>query len=148
VSEISVNIHKKSASQLLAAFLLLLVGGLLYVTFRSDKLLMFRVIDAIGLGDATASYRSSVNLMLPSWIVYCLPDALWSASYILLTDLVMRNHSVMTKLATASIIPLVGVVSELLQMAGLMPGTFDFGDIVAYAAPYIIYVLTIKFFER
>jgi len=144
VSEYSAYFNRKSVSQLFASFMLLLVGGLLYVTFRSDRLLMFRVIDYVGLGDVTASYRSFVNLALPAWVVYCLPDALWSAAYILLVDVIMKGHSHGARLVVASVIPMVGLVSELLQTTGLMPGTFDVLDMVAYALPYILYVIIIK----
>lgn len=144
MSEVSAYIPKKSVSQLLASFMLLLVGGLLYVTFRTDELLMFKVIDALGLGDVTASYRSSVNLVLPAWVVYCLPGALWSAAYILLADVIMRNHTVKERLVAASIIPMIGLLSELLQITGLMPGTFDVIDVVAYTLPYVLYVIVIK----
>lgn len=137
------GLSKKGAFQLTIATLALLTGGMLYLLFRTDKLLMFYAIDWIGLGQTVAAWRQSVSITLPDWIVYCLPDALWSAAYILVTDAILNANSIKTRLAVAAVIPFVGVASELLQAADLMPGTFDYFDILAYAIPYILYALII-----
>lgn len=137
------GLSKKGAFQLTIATLALLTGGMLYLLFRSDKLLMFHAIDWIGLGQTVAAWRQSVSITLPDWVVYCLPDALWSAAYILVTDTILNANSIKTRLAVAAVIPFVGVASELLQAANLMPGTFDYFDILAYAIPYILYALII-----
>lgn len=138
------GISRKSAFQLTIATLALFAGGTLYLLFRTDKLLMFYAIDWIGLGQTIAAWRQSVSITLPDWIVYCLPDALWSAAYILVADTILSGHSIKKRLTVAAVIPFVGTVSELLQAAGVMPGTFDYLDILAYAIPYVLYAIIIK----
>ena len=87
--------------------------------------------------------RAAASVGLPYWVVYCLPNALWVAAYILITDMVLTGWTVRPKLLTASVIMIVGVASEMLQSAALLPGTFDVADIVAYTAPYSLYVVWI-----
>ena len=140
---ISQYISKKNAIQLFTAFAALFSGGFVYLTYRSEQIVLHHAIKGIGLGETVHSWRQSVTFVPSDWIVYCLPDALWSAAYILVTDTILNANSIKTRLAVAAVIPFVGVASELLQAADLMPGTFDYFDILAYAIPYILYALII-----
>ena len=44
----------------------------------------------------------------------------------------------------ASTIPLCGIISELLQGVGCLPGTFDIIDVLCYAVPIAVYTLLKK----
>lgn len=138
------NITHSSALQMLSAFTALLIGGAIYLAFRTEKLLLFRVMDTMGLGEQLRAWRHSITLSLPEWAIYNLPGALWSSAYILTVDAILKSGSTKIRLLVASIIPAIGVTSELLQIFGIMPGTFDFLDILAYAIPYTIYALIIN----
>ncbi len=130
------------------SILLLLIGGMLYLFFRPKTLLLFSVAEELGMMPIIDNCRDNLTyITLPDFVVYCLPNGLWSAAYILSIDSLMtvfgKNSSGMEKhsyLLWTSIIPLVGVVSELLQYMGVIPGTFDWGDIACYAIPYMLYV--------
>ena len=134
---------KRSVAQLVLAFLLLLAGGSAYILFRPDNTLLFWVLAKSGFADIMYHLRAAVVIGLPGWTVNCLPGALWVCAYILITDTVMTGWPVRNRLQASSLIVAIGVVSELLQAASVLPGTFDVVDIVAYAAPYLIYVVLI-----
>ena len=144
MSSTTSNVTRYSALQMLSAFTALLVGGIIYLAFRTERLLMFRVVETMGLGEKLMAWRHDITLALPQWVIYNLPDALWASAYILTTDAILKSDSTRNRLLAASIIPAIGVTSELLQIFGIIPGTFDFFDILAYATPYIIYALIIK----
>ena len=85
--------------------------------------------------------------MLPEWSVFCLPNALWSAAYILTADAVTSGGLLSQRLTVASLIPAVGLVSEAMQALGLLPGTADWLDALAYALPYLVYLTCIQTYK-
>ena len=128
--------------QLLLAPILLTVGGAVYLLLRPRTLLLFRVADGLGFSDQVNQWRSSVSSsMLPEWMVYCLPDALWTTAYLLVIDALLRTEPRCQRMCSAAIIPVVGLLSEVLQWAGLLPGTYDPLDLAAYALPFVCYWL-------
>ena len=125
--------------------MLLLMGGMTYLLFRPQTLLMFHVTDALGLSAVINSMREGISSQLPEFIIYNLPGALWAASYILTTEYFLYRQSVKTRILVAGIIPVIGAVSELLQLTGLLPGTFDVADLLCYLVPYLLYMsITLK----
>ena len=132
----------KTVKALTTAVGLLAVGGLTYLLFRPCTLLMFRLVDALGamtvLGDCRA-WASDSGAWLPEWVVYSLPNALWSAAYILTIEALLTPSR--NKVVIAGIMPVAGAVTEWLQAIGVLSGTFDVLDIVAYALPYLAYII-------
>ena len=121
--------------------MLLLVGGITYLLFRPRTLLMFHVADYLGLSPIIDRIREGMtNAWLPEFIVYSLPGALWSAAYLLTVDCFLYGQSVRTRLVATSIIPLIGVASEVFQLTGMVPGTFDGWDLLCYLIPYLLYL--------
>ena len=122
--------------------LLFALGGALYVLFRSRGLLMFALAEKLGLTPLISTSREGVaHVHLPEFVVYSLPAGLWSAAFVVLMDGLFSQSSLRKRLLWASVIPLVGTVSELMQACGLLPGTFDVADLLCYLAPYAAYVL-------
>jgi hypothetical protein len=126
--------------KVILGIILVSIGGGIYLMQRTTGLLMFRIIDFLGLSDTVAGLRA-VAFPMPEFVVYCLPGGLWSASYVLLTDALFCHQPLAVRLSWGSLIPLIGVLSELLQMARLCPGTADWQDLVCYGLPYIVYVI-------
>lgn len=125
--------------------MMLLMGGMTYLLFRPQTLLMFHVTDALGLSAVINSMRKGISSQLPEFIIYSLPGALWAAAYILTTEYFLYRQSVKTRILVAGIIPVIGAVSELLQLIGLLPGTFDVADLLCYLVPYLLYLsITLK----
>lgn len=121
--------------------MLLLVGGITYLLFRPRTLLMFHVADYLGLSPIIDRIREgTTDAWLPEFIVYSLPGALWSAAYLLTVDCFLYGQSVRTRLVATSIIPLIGAASEVLQLTGMVPGTFDGWDLLCYLIPYLLYL--------
>lgn len=132
-------------AEFLLALVLMLVGGMVYILFRPRTILLFIVLDTMGLGGMIDQWRMSVNpCALPDFVVYSLPNGLWVTSYVLVIDVAFRDSPVATRLRWASVIPVLGVVSELLQVVGVVPGTFDWADLLCYAVPYLVYLIIIK----
>ena len=118
-------------------FLALLLGGGIYLLYRSHTL-VYRLWPEHWLN--MGQWRSTA-LNVPDSVVYNLPGALWSLSYILIIDGLDIGTDLEKRLLWTSVIPLVGAVSELLQALGMMPGVFDICDFCCYAIPYIIYAI-------
>lgn len=128
-----------------------LIGGLIYLTYRTETLLMFGWFNYIGFSDVIEFLRLNPllqNIAIPNWIKYSLPDALWlfSFNYILLIFWNFRIdiHSVFWFFLSASI----GVFSELGQLINIIPGTFDYIDLllllIASIIPFLIVHLKSK----
>ncbi len=107
------------------------------------------LVDAVGLDSMADSLRASVKDITPSEFVrFCLPDGLWTISYMLFIDHIFRSESLKARIIWVSIIPVIGVISELLQYAGIVPGVFDPLDVVAYMLPYMAYTAYIIYSYR
>ena len=131
--------------QILAGVILLVAGGLIYTLFRPTTLLGFRLTDAIGLSPLINNWRTALATQQPApFIVYCLPNGLWSAAFILIMDRLFAYQPLLQRFCWAAVIPGIGIVAELLQAVGIVPGTFDWLDILCYAVPYLVYVGIIR----
>lgn len=126
--------------QIPAAVTMVVAGAAIYLLFRSRHLLGFHLLDALGLGAVVDCLRSSVyDVHPPEFVMFCLPDGLWTLGYILIIDRIMLADTLRHRLFLASVIPLLGTLSELLQYMGLMSGTFDEFDLFCYVMPYLSY---------
>lgn len=125
--------------QILIGLVVLLLGGIIYLLFRPTTLMLFHTLDLVGLMPLVTDCRTLVATCQPSeFVVYSLPGGLWATSYILLVVSLLERAMRWQRMMVASIIPLAGICSELMQQAGLLPGVFDTADLVCYAVPLII----------
>lgn len=131
--------------QILAGVILLVAGGLIYTLYRPTTLLGFRLTDAIGLSPLINNWRTALATQQPAtFIVYCLPNGLWSAAFILIMDRLFAHQPLRQRLCWAAVIPGIGITAELLQTVSIVHGTFDWLDILCYAVPYLVYVGIIR----
>lgn len=120
----------------------MLVGICIYLLFRSRSHLGFLLLDAIGLTNMVDALREMATGISPSdFVKNCLPDGMWSISYILMSDYYNKDVRWSYRLALASVIPLIGSASELMQWGGLLPGFFDWRDLACYTLPLVFYYL-------
>ena len=122
----------------------LLAGALIYLLFRGKNLLGFMLLRRIGLepwADRMRSYAADIRL--PDVVVFSLPGGLWALGYILVIDSIFSHQSRSTRIVWASVIPLLGVCSEVLQGVGLLPGVFSSWNLICYVLPFIIFVTRI-----
>lgn len=116
--------------------LTLIIGGLIYILFRTDSLVMFKWFAALSLDKPIEYLRDStltVKNHLPDWFLFSLPDGLWIFSYITLTLMIWGKVN-KQNLFWIFFIPFIAVSSELGQLFNIVPGTFDTIDLIFYIA--------------
>lgn len=126
--------------------ILLIIGGMIYLTYRVDTLKMFSWVDIIGANDYINLLRSNHFLneyQLPKWIIYSLPDALWVYSFSYLMLLIWNFKITISNAFWLSIGPFIGVFSELGQLINIVPGTYDPIDLF-----FIITAIIIAFLPK
>ncbi len=113
---------------------LLVTGAGLYLLYRPTSLLFFSWISSLGL----ASVASSIRLLVADegnpdpWIIYCLPNGLWIASFGFFISAIWCGISRLAASFWICLLATVGLLAELLQKLTYIPGTFDIGDVLAY----------------
>jgi hypothetical protein len=125
---------KRRQSFVAHVFVPIFIGGLIYICWREPDLLMFRWLRTLGLETFTNSLRSFTapeHKYLPYWFIYSLPDGLWVyALTTFMLHLWRKTDSLPTKVFWCSLGFILGAGAELGQLAGVVPGTFDLGDLV------------------
>lgn len=110
----------------------LLIGGLIYISFRSTSLRMFEWFNSIGLQNSMNLYRynvSGLKDLLPQWVYFSLPDGLWVYSFS--SALIIFWNNDIKKIKFWLLIPCIsGILVELLQSLKFFPGTFDIADLI------------------
>ena len=138
----------KVISYLLSS-LLFLIGGFIYIAFRTTSLLMFKWFDILGLSNAIYTIRAGVSdcKIASSWILYSLPDGLWTLSYIIvmaaLWDFDLCKHYLIV-----FFIPILAIVSEVFQAFGLVHGTFDLVDLITYITATVLGIIYCSFIKN
>lgn len=111
----------------------LAIGGFIYLAWRVDSLLMFSWCSRLGVYPLVAIMRHNLYTLrccLPGWVLYSLPDALWVYSATAFQRIVWQHHrGSWISSAWVSIPPSLAIGGELGQLAGIIPGTFDFYDL-------------------
>ena len=119
----------------------LIIGGMLYLGYRSQELLMFRWANYLGLSRIVNSWRKfCFQYPLPEWCYYALPDGLWLLSYILLINIIWNSHT-WKSIIWIYALSAIAITSELLQLLNPYFGTFDIMDIVCYLGAVILFEL-------
>lgn len=113
----------------------LMIGGAIYILFRTASLRMFGWFEVVGLttfiDDLRATtYHFSYNI--PEWVLYSLPDGLWIFSYVGVVLYIWKNSVSFDNLFWITIIPLLAIGSEIGQLLGIVIGTFDVVDLLLY----------------
>lgn len=123
-----------------------LIGGLLYLAFRSESLIMFNWFGNIGISSEISFLRESCgNISLYSWVKFNLPAALWLFSYMFIIRGIWLNsqRNIIYNIFLWGV-PIMALASELLQFFGAISGTFDYKDILAYIAGIVMFYLITK----
>ena len=121
--------------------LTLLLGGMVYVSFRTDSLTMFKWFAALSLDTTIETLRETtltIKQYFPDWFLFSLPDGLWIFSYVSLMLLLWKNEVNKQNLFWIFMVPLIAIASELGQLFNMVPGTFDLVDLTFYLLGTII----------
>ncbi len=126
------------AIKIVFAVVLLFAGGMIYIAFRSESLAMFTWFRALRLNGVVDGIRnSSSEIQLPYFVKYCLPNGLWITSYLIATDALVERRRLLWALA----LPGIAIVFEILQIWGVIPGTFDYLDLLCLIIPTLFYII-------
>ncbi len=116
---------------LFTVLLPLFSGGMIYIFFRTNRLLMFRWFENIGLGKIINTVReSSGHGNLPGWIIYSLPDALWIFSFTSFMLIIWQHKFSAESIPWLFVAPAIGVFSEIGQAFHFLRGAFDMTDFI------------------
>ena len=135
---------KRSSNRIKTRLLLhvimpLVIGGAIYVCWRDSSLLMFDWFRQLGLGPVVDGIRTvtlPAAVLLPRWVLYSLPDALWVYAAIMFMHRIWvgsESRTVNRRLWLWSG-PVLAVVIEFAQLTGVIPGSFDPNDLILSAA--------------
>ena len=123
--------------KVILGILILGLGGAIYVLYRNHTLL-YQLSNTV-VGDCLVSIRQVLGS--PSdFIVYNLPGCLWSIAYILIMDGLFLNLSFRALALISCVIPMAGVLSELMQAIHILPGHYDNMDLILYLLPYLLFI--------
>lgn len=127
------------------SFFMIFLGGLIYIFYRPENILFFKVTDNLGITPFIDNVKSNVTLLqLPSFFVNSLPAGLWTASYLLMMYLSTKFYTRNMRLMLSLPLPISAIVLEFMQLVGWCPGVFDIYDLICYIVPLIIFVKSIK----
>lgn len=128
----------------IVASVMIMTGGLIYILYRPQNLLLFRVTDNLGLTPYIEQLRDEIEgFYMPLFVINCLPAGLWTASYLTFMFISTRCYNRKTRLILSLPLPVSAIILEFMQLTGLCPGTFDFFDLLCYVIPLIIFIKSI-----
>lgn len=126
-------------------------GGIIYIFFRSDSLVMFKWFSVFSLGTQIDYLRErtlTIKELFPDWFLFSFPDGLWIFSYISLMLLIWGNNIKMQNLFWFFFVPFIATSSEVGQFFNIVPGTFDPVDLIFYilgaVTPFTLYTKKIS----
>ena len=119
---------------------------MIYILFRPTNLLMFNMLDSIGLMDLVNSIRPNRS-DIPEWIIYSLPDGLWLFSYCLFIGCIW-NFELKRCFCVLMILPIYAILHEIGQNAHFVSGTFDLIDLATYLIAFVLGLLYIIYNKK
>lgn len=127
-------------------------GAAIYTLWRSKLLLVFAWYRCVGLYEPVLLLRSHVDNakhLIPSPILYSLPDGLWVYSFTALLRYIWRQQPEGPSRHIWSLLPVtMAVCAEVGQRFRLVPGTFDWMDMALYVAAWLLAIFSARVFLR
>ena len=129
-------------------FLPIILGGFIYIVYRSEELMLFSWFNYFGLENFIDFFRKNIFLSskVPFWFKYNLPDGLWVYSFTSFMLLIWRNEINGNNIFWFFLFPIVACVGEIFQFYKILPGTYDFLDILFYLI--LGYIPFLFFFKK
>lgn len=136
------TILKSSIAKTCLGLLLLATGSLIYLLFRSKTLYIYVWCKSLGLSAIIDAFRKNVqNWNVSDFVRFSLPDGFYCAAYVLMIDAIWHDDKRKVKYILLSLVPIITIVSEILQFYGVVRGTFDEMDLFCYLIPPIAYIM-------
>lgn len=102
---------------------------------------MFQWFSAIGLAEAVFRFREFAGAYrsgVPDVVVFSAPSGLWLLSYCFGLSLIWPHRSRRSGLAWVALLYAVVTSGEFLQLARVLPGTFDWTDVALCTAAALL----------
>jgi hypothetical protein len=126
------------------------IGAAIYILWRSQALFLFTWLRQVGLHAPMLALRAhfaGVKHLVPDFILYSLPDGLWLYAFTALMGFIWLNEPNRYLRLFWNLLPVfLAVGSEFGQRFRLIPGTFDWWDVVSYIAAWVPAVVSIHVF--
>lgn len=133
-------------TEIIYAISAMLTGGMIYVLWRPDSLVMFSWFDSLGLRGNVDHIRELVlpyYSAFPGWVIYAMPQSLWFFSGLLAFDCIWAARDKAIYWFYFAGFSVIALSTELGQLAGIVPGYFDGCDFAALVlAGLIALILT------
>lgn len=124
----------------------LIIGGFIYISFRSVSLRLFNWFEIVGIKSAALSIRNIIYPYkndLPNWTFFSLPDGLWVYSFSSALIILWGDQFKFGKYWL--IIPLLfGAFIEFAQKIKIFPGTFDIIDFTFSISALALSIIILK----
>jgi hypothetical protein len=112
--------------------LTILAGGLIYVFWRRDSLLMFSWFTALGIApvvDALRAAAAPVFTVFPSWIYFSLPHGLYLYGGLMCFEALWQGSADLGSRVWPAAFAALTIGAELGQRWSVIPGQFDWVDL-------------------
>ena len=118
----------------------LIIGVVIYAFYRNENLLVFTWVEYViglkpSLNFSLDLTQSLMNLHIPNWIIFSLPDGIW---IYVLTSTIFVVWAQKIHLFWLSVPIFLGIGLEIFQLYNLVPGTFDSIDLMFLLSGYAI----------
>ena len=142
---IMANFLNTRVFRIILSFALLSVGCIIYILFRQDSLLMFTCFDKLQIMGLIQHIRNTgTEYSVFDWVKNSLPDGLWLFSYMFLIDAIWDREKVFLYYFFLYLLPIIAIVSEILQAFDIVSGVYDTLDLSCYFGAILLF-LTLKF---
>ena len=132
------NQMKLYKKEYLLSIAMITVGGLIYLLYRPQNILLFQITDSLGLNPYITSLRNDISyISLPLFVINSIPAGLWTASYLLLMYCNTKSYNKSTKLLITLPLPISAIILEFMQLLRWCPGTFDLFDLICNIIPLV-----------
>jgi hypothetical protein len=129
---------------ILRVVLPLIIGGIIYMIYRSEKLILFEWCTRIGFNEVISFLRQNFSFQLPEWIKFNLPDALWLFSFTSLLIIIWKREVNKGSLFFILLPLFISFCWEFGQYAEIINGTFDIKDLLFYTIATLFAFQNIK----
>lgn len=120
---------------------MLVLGCCIYLLFRSKSLKIHQWCSTMELSQKIDAYRYYVqSWSVPDIVRYSFPDGLYNTAYILIMNSIWDKQKSPLKYFIILFVPVLSIISEVLQNLGIIEGTFDYYDLICYFVPVFIFV--------
>ena len=117
------------------SFISLALGVLLYLFYRPLTLKYIDWLDNIIPVEVIRNLQHSVypsRDYLSNFLIFSLPDGLWVFSYVSFMRAIWFESSNRIRFVWFALIPVIAIGSEMIQKLGILQGTYDLYDALAY----------------